>query len=370
MGWEGKIRKICGFTLVELLVVIAIIGVLIALLLPAVQAAREAARRMSCTNKVKQISLALHNHHDVRQHFPPANDSMEGRYSGATVGTSVHLLPYIELTQLYDNIYSWDHLPGGAIGQNAPWNCPAVTDNSIVTVFVCPSSSNTQRTSPGDELFGNTEVPPNNYVYSVGDALWTQGHPPGSAEHQRTHSRGMFFSENRKEFSAMTDGTSNTVGVSECHTPMQYQGVETGKNVAIHNDIWGGTAHGIPNRCLTLASSNTFPDSQKSSSFRGLLWSMGWIDANCFTTLTPPNSPLCQYGANRNDWGVFPPASNHPGGVTVGVMDGSVRFISDTINCSSTGTTADTLAVSTGRSPFGVWGAMGTPNGGESVAAP
>jgi hypothetical protein len=99
---------------------------------------------------------------------------------------------------------------------------------------------------------------------------------------------------------------------------------------------------------------------------RGELALCGWIPVNAFTTMTPPNTPICVYevgGAYHDRWGTFPPNSNHTGGVSVGLLDGSVRFITNTIDCNG----ASATAVKTGPSPFGVWGALGSPNGGESV---
>jgi prepilin-type N-terminal cleavage/methylation domain-containing protein len=362
-----------AFTLVELLVVIAIIGILIALLLPAVQAAREAARRMQCSNKVKQISLALHNHHDARNAFPPGSDNFGGRFADATVSASVHLMPYLEMNSLYEAIQARSGMTGTSGG--APWNVLEVSQSDALSTFICASNGNTGKTSPGDSAYGDRLVPPNNYVYSLGDGLWTQGSARGTAQHQQSYVRGMFYRDDAKTFGSCVDGSSNTVGISECRSPSQYQGQEVGASVAMHNAIWGGTAHGLPANCLTLpregGDPKRFPAANQTSSFRGIMVTMGWSDANGFTTLTPPNSPLCQYGSNRNDWGVLPPASNHTSGVNVGMMDGSVQFISDTINCDLNNTDGTPkLAVATGPSPFGVWGALGSPGGGEAQGLP
>ncbi|MGL6197275.1 MAG: DUF1559 domain-containing protein [Thermoguttaceae bacterium] len=366
------VAKSSGFTLVELLVVIAIIGILIALLLPAVQAAREAARRMQCSNNLKQLGLALHNHADAHQCFPAGSDNMNGRYSARTVSASVHLMPFIEMQSLYDAIQSWDHQPGGVIGQNAPWNVPQVCSSSKYAAFSCPSSPNQSPTSPGDTLFGNTLVPHNSYVYSLGDGLWAQSYEVGADGNSApvVENRGMFYRNVKKTFGSCSDGTSNTVGVSECISPSQYQGTSVRMNVARFQGIWDGRHQGIPGPCMTglvmaPGSTKNFDDSQKSNSFRGLMFTMGWVDANGFTTITPPNSPICQYNS-WDDWGLFPPGSFHTGGVNCAYMDGSVHFISDTINCGD----LNLVAVKSGASPYGVWGALGTPSGGESVATP
>ncbi len=352
-----------GFTLVELLVVIAIIGILIALLLPAVQAAREAARRMQCTNQVRQIGVALHNHHDTFGKFPPGSDDMDGRYGAATVGTSVYLLPYMEMKPLYEAIQN-------AEGLGAPWNVEQVYTTDKLSSFICPSNGNTQKTSPQDTIHKDHLVPPNNYVYSVGDGCWANGHAPGNDQHRVT-TRGMFYQKDWKTFASCNDGTSNTVGVSECKTPAAYGGRVLGENVAEYPGIWDGTANGAPGNCmsgLTMegGSRNIFASSHVSNAFRGQIVMMGWVEANGFMTITPPNSPICKYNSTFNDWGVFPPGSNHSGGVNVGLMDGSVRFVSDSIDCGD----LNAHAVRTGQSPYGVWGAMGTPNGCETVAMP
>ena len=359
-----------GFTLVELLVVIAIIGILIALLLPAVQAAREAARRSQCTSQMRQLGVALHNHHDTFQKLPPGSDSLNGQYQAGTVGTSVFLMPFMELKPLYDEIKDWDD-PIHTVGANAPWNVPAITEMTGLQVFLCPSNGNRQGTNPTDTTFGNTVVPPNNYVYSCGDACWAMGQPPSSlGQPYYVASRGMFFREVWKPLSICSDGTSNTVAVSECRTPGQYAGQEIAANVARYDGVWDGRANGVPGNCVvgvtSSGQSGWFASSMITTSFRGLMFTMGWVDANGFTTTTPPNSPLCQFGANLDDWGAYPPASNHSGGVNVGMMDGSVRFVSDSVDCGD----QNGVAVQSGPSPFGVWGAMGSPNGKETVALP
>jgi prepilin-type N-terminal cleavage/methylation domain-containing protein/prepilin-type processing-associated H-X9-DG protein len=352
-----------AFTLVELLVVIAIIGVLIALLLPAVQAAREAARRMSCSNKVKQLAIALHNHHDVSQNFPPLGNQMNKFTYHATAGTFFHLMPFMEMQAAYD----------GAIAdttttpQSAPWDTPTIKNMTQISSVLCPSNENTTILSPG--------WIPNNYVYSMGDGCWAQHNcnDPNASHYVVT--RGMFYYgtndvEGKKSFANCTDGSSNTVAISECLTPQEQEGTDVRSNVALYDGIWDGTAHGKPGNCmtgLTMTDSRTFDATHKSFNFRGLIATCGWLSAIGFTTLTPPNSPMCTYDQPsdlHNRWGVFPPVSNHSGGVNVGLLDGSVRFISDTINCGN----LNAAAVKTGASPFGIWGALGSPDGGETVS--
>ena len=376
----GKVR---GFTLVELLVVIAIIGILIALLLPAVQAAREAARRMSCTNKIKQIGLALHNHLDAHKKFPANYGSMEGRFKADTAapnndprqafaGTSVFLMPFMEMNALYEAFNSLNVLVA-ADPWRAPWQVAAYQNGGPYDSFICPSS--------GAQKSGTNS--PNSYVYSAGDALWALDaggvDGPAMTVGHYVADRTMFFKTQRKGLGEVSDGTSNTVAISECLTPASASGREVRANVAVDDgttaNMWTGTptGNGRPFRCmtglvkvdrLTFDSTHLHADAT-SVRTRGLIFTKGsWID-NCFSTMNPPNSPMCV--RRDNSWGVLPPGSNHTGGVNVGYFDGSVTFISDTINCNS-GTDNDPVAVKNGKSPFGVWGALGTPSGGESTS--
>src|SRR6476646_2441033 len=141
--WEAK----GGFTLVELLVVIAIIGVLVALLLPAVQAAREAARRMQCTNNLKQLGIALHNFHDSRQSFPAALDELiTSPVTGSGAGTAAwtaHILPYIEQQAVYQ-VYRFDRDWADTSTNAIPNTGPICAK---IKVFLCPSAPG-QNTRP------------------------------------------------------------------------------------------------------------------------------------------------------------------------------------------------------------------------------
>jgi hypothetical protein len=346
---------------------------LIALLLPAVQAAREAARRMTCSNHVKQISLSLHNYHDIHEVFPPGGSTMEGKFpERAAAGTLLYLAPFIELSALYNGVTE-DVQPL----YNAPWDAPALKTSGLISPILCPSNSERSIKNPG--------WIPNNYVFSMGDACWTQ-HSTDPSESHYSVSRGMFFYNNdgtrdpiqrvtQKSFGNCPDGTSNTTAVSECLTPAVNGGTDARSNVAVYAGIWDDTAHGVPGRCmtgLTMTDRNTFTaDHAHISNYRGEIATCGWLSANGFSTLTPPNTPICVYeiptsGIHRGDhirWGVFPPNSNHTGGVSVGLFDGSVRFVTNTIDCGN----LNARAVKTGPSPFGVWGALGSPDGGEAT---
>ncbi len=204
------VKKRFGFTLVELLVVIAIIGILVALLLPAIQAAREAARRTQCGNNLKQFGVALHNHHDVRKFFPPLNTSNggtrttnpqgnEGRNSGL-----MHILPYLEQSAVYDTLSQPGTYGGVSILAWGP-----IRDRTYYppyveqfAAFVCPSNA-----APSAAIWGTNAWGPRSYAVCVGDSI--------ANVHWNLDNRGVFARESKVNISAITDGTSNTVIMGE-----------------------------------------------------------------------------------------------------------------------------------------------------------
>ncbi|UUO09030.1 DUF1559 domain-containing protein [Blastopirellula sp. J2-11] len=200
---NGESRR-RGFTLVELLVVIAIIGVLIALLLPAVQQAREAARRNSCSNNLKQIGLALHNHHDVQQKFPPgyiatAKDS-------STYGWATYILPYMEQVNLYEAIGKPTSVLDSGVNKGG----------AIIGAYQCPSSIMKDKHEDG---FARS-----NYVGNGGQA------------NGLSSDYGGFFADKSKfKFRDMVDGTSNTIMAGEAEGP--------GDDADPGFPVWSGTWH-------------------------------------------------------------------------------------------------------------------------------
>ncbi|HVX61779.1 MAG TPA: DUF1559 domain-containing protein [Pirellulales bacterium] len=340
-------RRNCaaGFTLVELLVVIAIIGILIALLLPAVQAAREAARRSTCNNNIKQIVLALQNYHDTTKVFPPRlGGTQQGTYNnGGRISPFVLLLPYMEQQALYNRIQSplvgnngtTQYPAGGPVpwdGNYGPWNVN-------LPALICPSENGPFITTPNTIARGN-------YAFSYGDTM----------QHQYDSTpRGIFGANSRVSIANITDGTSNTIAVSE-HA--------IGTNGLT---IRGGVARSIsgaltnPSVCLAQAVNGLYISSASPAWWMGMRWPDGGTWYASFNTVLPPNSPSCSTTTWDADHGISSPNSYHPGGVLGGMADGSVRFISDNIDTGN----LSLPEAAVGPSPYGVWGSLGSKDGGD-----
>jgi prepilin-type N-terminal cleavage/methylation domain-containing protein len=207
-----------AFTLVELLVVIAIISVLIGLLLPAVQAARSAAQRMQCSNHMKQLGLALHNHHDIKNAFPAGAHNYGG--SSTRKGQKIGILPFIEQAALYDQYIA---IP---TNDNNPYSTTSALTPLVFTtwieIYLCPSDDG--RSAPRYGVYGR----PTNYRESYGD--WpSYGHSSHAQKHKVPNPRGFFSTHHQadntttpnqtnpqtRKMSSIKDGTSNTIAMSE-----------------------------------------------------------------------------------------------------------------------------------------------------------
>ncbi len=361
-----------GFTLVELLVVIAIIGILIALLLPAVQAAREAARRSQCTNNLKQLGLALHNYHDTYGCFPfrkggtAACTTISTGYGNRRNGNCnrlsgfIPLLPYLEQTPMYEQIRSGEPAQSISPGGPAGWEGWPVWENSP-DVLLCPS----------DNGYPDNRGPYNSYAFSIGDQV--------ASVRDATDVRGLFAYSRVVRIADILDGTSNTVAMSErvCHArlPDNWDGsgnaLTVGPRQVEHVQgqavgIGGLVASPIVCRSAAVTDGRYFQAGMRVISPFGRRWTDGQPTIVAFNTVLPPNSPAC--AEDTTTWRdqvnvVIPPSSRHPGGVNVLLADGSVRFISDTID---TGNLAAQQAAS-GPSVYGVWGALGSKAGGDAV---
>ena len=398
-----------GFTLVELLVVIAIIGVLVALLLPAVQAAREAARRMSCGNNFKQIGLGIHNYHASYGQLPihgfgPTNETtnMVGTMSGesdANDGTGftrvelsflVGILPFIEQQPMWEEISEpltetdgdiWPAFgPRAAQGNYPAW----ATD---IATYRCPSD-------PGRGLpsLGRT-----NYAACTGDSFyngehgvtiwrvgrWFYENHDQTVKRARCGMRGMFIPRKSMKFRDCQDGQSNTIMAGEIMTDIGDRDIRT----HAASPPTGGTEVVANNP--KICEDNGYIDPLRPKfwdvsapvigvpiSRRGYRWAIFHQLQSQMNTILPPNSEICLGGA-VDTHGVVPPSSRHVGGVHVLMGDGAVKFITESIEagnsripmvyCDIAGSGSDSITEHGSKSPYGLWGALGTRASKEVV---
>jgi len=328
-----------GFTLVELLVVIAIIGILVALLLPAVQAAREAARRISCTNNSKQIGLALQNYHDTHNTFPPEAVYGNGVYNGDKEGPYHYtwmfmMLPFIEQTSIYENTDIRFPIwlgPGGA---------PQPVVSTQVGAFQCPSET-------ALKLSDTRQMAYTNYAASEGFHWWKDADVNtltaygGQCAVERTLNwsqngdlTNVFTQQQCRGIEDIKDGTSHTIIVAEASS----QGYWGGRGWC---GVGGGQERVGADRVFRVAfvavCSGAYPmECNAPSSYDGSHVRFRWVDpAGTQTWWFPagapyPNMPtyLAAFGPN-NDWPG--PSSSHPGGLLGTRADGSVDFVSNNI---------------------------------------
>jgi prepilin-type N-terminal cleavage/methylation domain-containing protein len=359
-----------GFTLIELLVVIAIIAILIALLLPAVQQAREAARRTQCKNNMKQLGLALHNYLDVAKMFPYRRGGTVS--SSATLGNDNHgsgltmLLPYLDQGPLYNQIASaqtFGTTTYSPFGDSASDGSGYLLWRQEIPGFQCPSSPNTKPVAATNALHGLSH-----YGFSAGDSATyndVTGATGVTAVQARTLSRGPFGYQTSRRIADLTDGTSNTVLMGEITSAKSLQSMDvlsgTVRNMGdgiyaspltCRNTVNGSTGEYLPAHAANVSSS------------RGSRWARGFMGYIGVTTILPPNSPSCA-GMGFDSSGIFSVTSRHVGGAHVLLGDGAVRFISQNIDCGNLAA-PDPKTVS-GASPYGVWGSLGSIAGGEPV---
>ena len=297
-----------GFTLVELLVVIAIIGVLIALLLPAVQQAREAARRMQCTNHLKQVGLAFHNYHDTFGTFPSGYLRHQTNTTQANWGWAALVLPFLEQKPLYDTIEVSKktlYQSMGATADSVVWNaletpiatlrCPS--DTAPDSIVASDTTNGRGFTVPNDTLM----IPTANYIGNLGV------NRIGGV----TANTGVTFGNSRVGFRDITDGTSNTLMAGERRYKQRA------------NIVWAGTWLGVSNP----------NDSGVSHMYHTV--------ATASVKINEPDLTLSRFGFS----------SQHPGGANFVLCDGAVKFISETVESNSvvsgftvTGSTLPTAA--------------------------
>ena len=364
-----------GFTLIELLVVIAIIGVLVGLLLPAVQQAREAARRSSCTNKLKQMQLAMLNYESTNKKFPPQACSQEMRKihpvatSSRRWGFIPFLLPYLEQLPLHTDLITLVETNSNA----RPWvQNPAhrgVT-RAELTEILCPSDPNTSRTSGPSQTPGRTS-----YRICRGDKRLETNESRirgvGATGYARVDGKVNINNASINDLTKLkpqsvkmkdiTDGTSNTISLGEARISIA-DGNSRGGGYGIGAGSNGGNA--APSVCAALVG----PDGKYTSyttnanQAPGIRWADSEEGFTSFFTFAAPNYPRC--GIGNENWACLPPSSYHPGGAVMAHVDGSVKFYNDNINAGDP-TVRGKNAGWTGISERRVFGALGSISGGE-----
>jgi len=273
LGYSLAERRF-GFTLVELLVVIAIIGVLVALLLPAVQSARESGRRMSCQNNIRQIAIAVHNYHDIYKALPPAstNSALSGSSGFAAI------LPFIEQAALYSQ-YDF------AKGNSDPANLQVVSQR--IKTYICPSCFFVRKVPNGD-CDANSRAP-GTYAFCVGTG---DPYGVGSGGGVPTNGAIMTAGSQLTNFATITDGTSNTLLAGEAH--------------------WG-----FRDYLFTSGSCTGQPRGGFS------YWSSPYPLATAFSTKGPFNPQ----SMNGDSLRLTNFRSSHVNGVNMTMVDGSVQFV-------------------------------------------
>ncbi|MBI1322813.1 DUF1559 domain-containing protein [bacterium] len=312
----NKVRS--AFTLIELLVVIAIIAVLISLLLPAVQSAREAARRAQCVNNLKQIGLAAHNYHDIVGALPGSYLV----YNLTSFSALSMMLPHMEQSNLYNALNFW-------LAYDQPANDTVRFSN--VNTFICPSDFPNPLKSRGAQT---------NYMADMGSwIVWQAASGPNA---NLAPPNGALFGNSAVRFGSITDGLSNTGLFSE-------RVMADGSNAIISpkSDVFFSPA--APTSIEQAVSDCMAVDTTSLSSqfplFLGAPWTLG---QHVFQHVMPPNTRSCGFFTALR--AIMPPSSRHPGGVNLLMGDGSVRFLKDSVNVD-------------------VWRALGTIRGGEVISA-
>lgn len=387
-----------AFTLVELLVVIAIIGVLVGLLLPAVQAAREAARRMSCSNNFKQLGLSLHNYHATYDKLPMGSggtgldsntnsaDANNLRLSGL-----IAMLPFMEQQSLWELISNPFQSEAGYVfppmgptpGSNDPVFAGAAYEpfRQQAPMLRCPSDS-----------ARHGGMAQTNYAFNYGDggrfvgAAYRDTHTQFNSAWtgntgDKASKRGAFTREYQFGFRDIRDGLSNTVAMAEIGVG---DSTPEGREVIAYQFQFDNALYarqpilGCKNEQGAQVTNPESPRQYAAGTLypRGRRWAEGHVGYTGITTVLPPNSPTCRLPSSTalgGLSGVYSAGSYHSGGAHVLLCDGAVRFVTESVNCGDD-TAAWTVSIGGGhmaagsKSPFGVWGAMGSRAANESTS--
>jgi prepilin-type N-terminal cleavage/methylation domain-containing protein len=361
MSVHGRRR---GFTLIELLVVIAIIAILIALLLPAVQQAREAARRTQCKNNLHNLGIAIHNYHDTFNKFPPAmtgsgapnagladgNGAIGGGHRGSQAAF-VMLLPYYDQAPVYQRIMSQSPM-------TPPW-----TQNTEYTlelpILKCPSDpEGAEPTAPGRNRGKRS------YVVCAGDSDVESRIGGNSAGPIVIPTRGMFAVLTCYSMRDLIDGSSNTMAASERVRPVDTTGFGH-----VANAIGAGASPAACAATYNAATEQYIAAPYTGDTAPGFRWADGRHFFCSFTASLPPNGASCFTATPGNthwDRGFYSASSRHEGGVHVLLADGAVRFVSENIHAGNQAAAPPAYNVQN-ASPYGLWGSLATRMGNEVV---
>jgi prepilin-type N-terminal cleavage/methylation domain-containing protein len=320
-----------AFTLIELLVVIAIIGILVALMLPAIQAAREAAWRNSCENNIKQLGLAMHLHHEVIRALPSPGDSRNaaaGQGSQWAFSAQAKLLPYLEDKALQSLIDFNEPLLQGSGGSQTINPLQETAASFVAAPFLCPSDGGVTRFNANNAIWGG-----NNYMLNSGT---------GQPEFAFTKAlNGIVWYGSRVRLGQITDGLSKTLMWSEA---IRGNGITTQSSKPIDRKrqhiSFGGKGP---------VDDSTCQSPTRWAGSRGSAWIWGREFNTAFNTHQKPNS--INADCARSGAGFYTARSLHLGGVNVGLCDGSINFLTDSID-------------------LNVWQALSTRNGAEPVSWP
>lgn len=367
-------RRDHGFTLIELLVVISIIALLIALLLPAVQSAREAGRRSQCTNNLKQIGLAMLQYVSSNEALPPVSVDQEWTRSGKQIpqphqnwSQHARLLPFMEQGPLY-NAINWNFGARGNDGntvytaRNPPDNAVGGNDSipqmsvlvTTISAFLCPSDNNPGSSGTFFVDGANKLVGASNYPCNIGLNRRNTRGVPNSWVVNGPNYVGSNWDDTvnaPRNMASFTDGTSNTAIFSEW---IKGQAVPTGtsKNGLLEVYNLGQNSDFFRTDYQFMQLCNTVPinNSNQQWQWKGEWW--GYGGTMIYSHTQTPNRTSCVYhDINQDGRGTITmigASSNHPGGVNVLFMDGSVRFVRSSVN-------------------YLTWYAIATPNYGEAV---
>ncbi len=321
-------RRAHGFTLIELLVVIAIIAILIALLLPAVQQAREAARRVQCKNNLKQLGLALHNYESSHSILPLGRVGYPKVFSA-----HAQLLPYLDGANLY-SLIDFNTAPNFGT-PSTPMSQNEMAARTVIPGYLCPSDAG--RVNGSD--FG-----PLNYPATMGSGINRLASGGVDSSSIKTGD-GVMYSGSAVKFRDITDGLSNTAAFSESTlgpggNPSSPSGSAPQKADSEVLELSGATA--------TTAATCVAGSGGTWSGLRGAKWLNGHFGDTLYNHYYNPNARQFDCGNGSHNYGLTAARSRHVGGVHVGLCDGSVRFVSENIDIM-------------------LWQAIATRQGGEVV---